>query len=53
MSICVFVCVSLCVFTFEVPFKRLFDPPSRIKMSNIFRDSESLGKIIGKKWFQI
>ena len=41
------------VFTFEVPFKRLFAPTSRNRMSNIFRDSESLGKSNGKKWSQI
>ena len=29
---------------FEVPFKRLFAPTFRNWMSNIFRDSESLGK---------
>ena len=44
---------SVRVFTFEVPFKRLFAPISRSRMSNIFRDSESLGKSNGKKWSQI
>ena len=39
------VCPSVRVFPFEVPFKRLFAPTCRIWMSNIFRDSESLGKI--------
>ena len=34
----------LIFFTFEVPFNRLFAPTSRSRMSNIFRDSESLGK---------
>ena len=38
------VCVSVCVFTFEVPFKGLFAPTSRSRMSNIFIDSESLGE---------
>ena len=47
------VCPSVCVFTFEVPFKRLFAPTSRSWMSNIFRDSEFLGKSNGKKWSQI
>ena len=42
-----------CVFTFEVPFKRLFAPTSLSRMSNIFRDSESLGKSNSKKWSQI
>ena len=44
---------SVCVFTFEVPFKRLFAPTFRSRMSNIFTDSESLGKSNGKKWSQI
>ena len=39
--------------TFEVPFKRLFAPTSQSWMSNIFRESESLGKSSGKKWSQI
>ena len=42
--VCVFVCLSVCLFTFEVPFNGLFAPTSRSRMSNIFRDSESLGK---------
>ena len=37
-------CLSVRVFTFEVQFKRLFAPTSQSRMSNIFRDSESLGK---------
>ena len=47
-------CVSPCVrlFTFEVPFKRLFAPTSQSRMSKI-SDSESLGKNNGKKWSQI
>ena len=52
-SVCPSVCPSFRVFTFEVPFKRLFAPTSQSRMSNIFRDSESLGKSIGKKWSQI
>ena len=47
------VCLSVRLFTFEVPFKRLFAPTSQSRMSNIFRDSESLGKSNGKKWSQI
>ena len=47
------VCVSVCVFTFEVPFNGLFALTSRSRMSNIFRDSESLGKCNGKKWSHI
>ena len=56
-SKCPFVCpsvlLSVCVFTFEVPFNGLSAPTSRSWMSNIFRDSESLGKSNGKKWSQI
>ena len=48
-----FVRLSVCVFTFEVPFERLFAPISRSRMSNIFRDSESLGKSNGRKWSHI
>ena len=47
------VCPSVCLFTFEVPFNGLFAPTSQSRMSNIFRDSESLGKSNGKKWSQI
>ena len=52
-SVCVAVCVSVRLFTFEVLFKRLFALTSRSWMSTIFRDSESLGKSNGKKWSQI
>ena len=38
---------------FLVFFNGLFDPFSRSRMSNIFRDSESLGKSNGKKWSNI
>ena len=44
---------SLTFFTFEVPFYSLFAPTSKSRMSNIFRDFESLGKSNGKKWSQI
>ena len=44
---------SLTFFTFEVPFNGLFSPTSQSWMSNIFRDSESLGKSNGKKWSNI
>ena len=40
-------------FTFGVPFNGLFAPTSQSRMSNIFRDSESLGKSNGKKWSNI
>ena len=53
LSVCLSLCPSVCVFTFEVPFKRLFAPTSQSRMSNIFRDLESLGKSNKKKWFQI
>ena len=52
-SVCLSVCVSVCLFTFEVPFNGLFAPTSRSWMSNIFRDSESLGKSNRKKWSNI
>ena len=48
-----FVCLFVCLFTFEVPFNGLFAPTSRSRMSNIFRDSESLGKSNGKKRCQV
>ena len=38
---------------FSVFFNGLFAPTSRNRMSNIFRDSESLGKSNGKKWSNI
>ena len=53
MSVFWSVCLSVHVFTFEVPIKRLFALISQSWMSNIFRDLESLGKIIVKKWSQI
>ena len=54
VHMCVCVCGCLCVFfTFEIPFKRLFAPTSRSWMSQIFRDSESLGKSNENKWSQI
>ena len=42
---------SMCLLTYEVPFKRFFAPTSRSRMSKFFRDSEYLGKNNGKKWF--
>ena len=45
--------LSVRLFTFEVPFKCIFAPTSQSQMSNIFRDSEFLGKSNGKKWSQI
>ena len=53
LSVCLSVCLFVWLFTFEVPFNGLFAPTSRSRMSNIFRDSESLGKSNGKKWSQI
>ena len=44
---------SLTFFTFEVPFNGFFAPTSQSRMSNIFWDSESLGKSNGKKWSNI
>ena len=54
MRVCVCLSVCLCVCSLrEVPFNGLFAPTSWSRMSNIFRDSESLGKSNGKKWSQI
>ena len=47
------VCPFVRLFTFEVPFKGLYAPTSRSRMSKNVRDSESLGKNNGKKWSQI
>ena len=47
------VCLYVCLFTFEIPFNSLFAPTSQSRMSNIFTDSESLGKSNGKKWSRI
>ena len=52
-SVCLCVRLCVCLFTFGVPFNGLLAPTSRSRMSNIFRDSESLGKSNGKKWSQI
>jgi hypothetical protein len=41
------------LFPFEVPFNGLFAPTSQSRMSNIYRDSASLGKSNGKKWSNI
>ena len=51
VHVCVYLFVR--VFTFEVPFKRLFAPTFQSRMSKKFRDSESLEKSNGKKWFNI
>ena len=53
LSVRLFVRLSVCVFTFEVPFKRLFAPTSQSRMSNILRDLKSLGKSKWKKLSQI
>ena len=37
LSVCPSVRLSVRLFTFEVPFKRLFAPTSPSRMSNIFR----------------
>ena len=47
-SKCPSVCPSVRLFTFEVPFNGLCAPTSRSRMSNIFTDSESLGKKNGR-----
>ena len=53
LSVCLSVGLCVSLFTFEVPFNGLFAPTSRSWMSNIFKDSESLGKSIEKKWSNI
>ena len=53
LSVCLSVRLCVCLFTFEVPFNGLFAPTSQSRISNIFRDSESLGKSNGKKWSNI
>ena len=50
--VCLSVRLSVCSLL-EVPFNGLFAPTSRSRMSNIFGDSESLGKSNGKKWSHI
>ena len=52
-SICPSVCPSVCVSVCSLLRYRLFAPTSRSRMSNIFTDSQSLGKSNGKKWSQI
>ena len=48
------VCVSVCLSPFHVlDFEAYFAFNSRSRMSNIFRDSEFLGKSAGKKWSEI
>ena len=49
-SVCPCVRLSVCVC---VHFNGLFAPTSRSRMSNTFRDSESLGKSNRKKWSHI
>ena len=53
LCVCPSVCLLVCLFTFEVPLNGLFAPTSQSRMSNIFRDLESLGKSNGKKWSNI
>ena len=53
LSVCPSAHPSVCLFTFEVPFKCLFTPTSRNWMSKRFRDLESLGKSNEMKWSQI
>ena len=45
LSVRLSVRLFVCVFTFEVPFKRLFAPPSRSRMSNI-RIRNPWGKVV-------
>ena len=43
----------MCLFTFRVPFKRLFSPFPEVGCLIFFLNLESLGKSSGKKWSQI
>ena len=51
MSVCMFVCLSVCPSHFLTPFNGIFAPISRSPMSKFFRFPESLGKSNVKKWF--
>ena len=45
--------LSVRVFTFEVPFKRLFAPTYQSQMSNMFRDLESRGKVLERSGLRL
>ena len=49
-SVCLLVCGSVGLFTFEVPFNGLFAPTSRSQMSNIFLRFGILGE---KYWKEV
>ena len=55
VHLCAWVSVSLsvCLFTFEVPFTAIFAPITQSQMSKNLRDLASLLKSNGKKWSQI
>ena len=56
LCVCLCVCLSVfmyvCLFTLEVLFNSLFASIYWSRMSNIFRDAESLWKSNEKKWSQ-
>ena len=43
---CPYVCLFVCLFTFEVPFNGLFAPTSRSRMSNNLEIRNSWGKVM-------
>ena len=53
VHLCVCLCVSLCVCSLLRYRLNAFFPPFLKLYVQFFRDSESLGKIKGKKWSQI
>ena len=46
LSVCPSGCLSVCVFTFDLPFKHLFAPASRSQMSHIFKDLDPWRKVM-------
>ena len=53
LSVSLCVCLSVQLFTFDVPSKRLFAPNSQTRMSKSVRASESLRKSNEEKWAHI
>ena len=53
MSNRLFVCPSVRLFTFEVPFKRLFAPTSGIRMSKSLEIRNPWGKVIERSGLRL
>ena len=53
ISLNVHMCVHLSVHFLRYRLTVILPPLPEVRMSNIFRDSESLGKSNGKKWSHI